>query len=171
MELKDIASVSGKSGLFAILKPTRAGVILESMDDKKQKLVVTGNYKVSILKDISIYTTSREGAVPLSEVLIAIHKKYKGTIPVDGSSRDADLYKFIGEVLPDYDSERVYTSDLKKLANWYKVLVQYAPEVLVEPKPEPEKKEAPEAKKTGKSEKEASEPEVKPKKTAAKKKA
>ena len=70
MELSDIASVSGKGGLFKILNPTRTGAILESLDNTKKKLVVGAQSKVSVLSEISIYTTDADGARPLSDVLV-----------------------------------------------------------------------------------------------------
>ena len=79
MELKDIASVSGKGGLFKIIKPGKTGVILESLDDAKTKLVVGGNQRMSLLSEISIYTTTKEGTESLETVLIAIKNKYSYT--------------------------------------------------------------------------------------------
>ncbi len=69
MDFKELATVSGKPGLFKILKPTRSGVILESLDDKKTKLVAGIAQRVSILSDISIYTLTEEGAEPLKSVM------------------------------------------------------------------------------------------------------
>ena len=68
MELSDIATLAGKGGLFKILKPTRTGVILESLDEKKTKLVAGTQYRISILEEISIYTTDAEGSKPLKEI-------------------------------------------------------------------------------------------------------
>ena len=69
MTLADIASISGKGGLFKVVAPTKSGVILESLDDAKTKLVATTSHKLSLLHEISIYTTTKEGTVPLEEVL------------------------------------------------------------------------------------------------------
>ena len=130
MELKDIASVSGKPGLFKIIKPARAAMILETLDEKKQKLIISGNNRVSILKEISIYTTSKEGTFPLEDAVKAIFTKYGEALPVTSSSSESELYSFIEEFIPDYDKERVYPSDLRKLVAWYKILTSYAPEIL-----------------------------------------
>ena len=136
MEFKEIATVSGKGGLFKILNPTRSGVILETMDDKKTKLVVNANSKVSVLHEISIYTTDSEGTVALEEVLRKVHKEFKGDTGLTKTSDNEELKSFLKHVLPTYDAERVYVSDIRKLVNWYSILVQEAPEVFEAPKEE-----------------------------------
>ena len=68
MNFKDIAAVSGKGGLFKVVKPTKTGVILESLDDAKTKLVTTLNQKVSVLAEISVYSTGEKETIPLDEV-------------------------------------------------------------------------------------------------------
>ncbi len=128
MNLKDIAAITGKSGLFKVVKPARTGVILESLDEQRKKLVTNANYKVSVLKEISIYTTSTEGSVSLGLVLTSIKEKYPQILETPASN--AELFSFLGEVLPDYDAERVYPSDIKKLITWYNILWQFAPEVF-----------------------------------------
>lgn len=130
MELKEIATISGKGGLFRVMKPTRAGVILESLDEQKSKVVAGTQHRVSLLKEISIYTTGKESSVPLEDVLIAIHGKYGKEIPANAKSSSDELADFIESVVPNYDKERVYTSDIKKLASWYTILSAYAPELL-----------------------------------------
>lgn len=129
MEFKDIASVSGKPGLFQILKPTRNGVILESIDAVKTKIVINTNSKVSILKDITVYTTGAEN-VALSDILIKTHELFAGKLPVNSKSDDKELKSFLLKVVPDYDTERVYISDIKKMVNWYTILQSQIPEVL-----------------------------------------
>src|SRR5690606_23241930 len=141
MKLSDIASVSGKGGLFKVLAPTKSGVILESLDDSKTKLVATNHHRISLLHEISIYTTTKEGTVPLEDVLKKIKKEFGSDLGVDGNSDSAELKAFLKSVLPDFDEERVYTSDIKKLVKWYDVLLKYIPEILEESK-EDEKKEA-----------------------------
>ena len=140
MNFKDIASVSGKPGLYKVLKPTRSGVILESLDEKKAKLVAGMSMRVSILSDISIYTMTEEGAEPLESVMKKIESEYKGDTGVDASSSDSELRAFLKSVLPDFDEERVYTSDIKKLNAWYQIIRKFAPEVFEESSEE--KKEA-----------------------------
>jgi len=142
MELKDIASVSGKGGLFKVFKPTRNGVILESLDEKKMKFPATAHHRVSMLHEISIYTTTGEGSVLLDEVLKKIHKEFGDDIGLDSSATPEELRGFLKHLLPDYDEEKVYVSDIKKLVNWYSIILKEAPEIL-----NGEEKEAPVEKK------------------------
>jgi hypothetical protein len=130
MDLREIASVSGKSGLYRVLQPTRTGVILEALDGNNTKLVANANSKVSILKEISIYSTGATQNVALEVVLANIHAKFGATINVNGKSDNAALIAFLGDVLPDFDRERVYVSDIKKLVVWYEILVKFAPSIF-----------------------------------------
>lgn len=129
--LKEIANISGKPGLYRILKPTRTGVIVESLDDKKEKSVVGATARVSVLKDISIYTVEHnESTKPLAEVLLAVYEQFGESVILDKQSDDRDFHAFLGQVAPDYDRDRVHTSDIKKLVQWYKILVKYVPEIF-----------------------------------------
>lgn len=130
MEFKNIASVTGKSGLFQIIKPTRSGVILESIDNQKLKMIINSNSKVSILKDISIYTTTSENNILLEVVMQNVHKLFNGKLDVTSKSNDTDLRAFMKKVIPTYDAERVYISDIKKLITWYTILATISPEVF-----------------------------------------
>lgn len=130
MELSKIASVSGKSGLFHIVGPTRSGLILESLDEIRTKLITPANQKVSVLDEISIYTTTADGTVPLAEVLKAIAEKFGDELQVDPDGGPVVLAGFMKKVLPDYDEQRVYQSDIKKLIKWYGILRKFAPEVM-----------------------------------------
>ena len=132
MNFKDIATVAGKPGLYKILKPTRSGVVLESMDEKKAKLVAGMAQRVSVLSDISIYTLTEEGAEPLESVMKKIEAEYQGDLGLDSNADDSELRAFLKSVLPEFDSARVYTSDIKKLVSWYKLIRSVAPEVLQE---------------------------------------
>ena len=132
MNFKEIATVAGKPGLYKILKPTRSGVILETLDEKKAKLVAGMSMRVSVLSDISIYTLTEEGAEPLESVMKKIEAEYSGDTGVDASSSDSELRAFLKSVLPDFDQERVYLSDIKKLNAWYQQIRKSAPEVLQE---------------------------------------
>ena len=133
MELQDIAHISGKSGLHRILKPTRSGVIVESLDEKKTKQVVGTQNRVSVLKEISIYTTDKDGSVLLENVLEKIFSKYNTSIPVTPDSTTAEQGKFLESILPNYDKARVYNSDIKRLITWYGLLVKNAPELFIKP--------------------------------------
>lgn len=130
MEFKDLASVSGKGTLFRIVSPTRTGVILESLDEGKKKMVATMQHKVSLLSEISIYTTDSEGAVPLEDVMRKIHAEFDGDTDLDKNSDPEELKSFLKFILPEYDESRVYVSDIRKLVSWYAQVVAEAPEVL-----------------------------------------
>lgn len=141
MKLAEIASVSGKGGLFKVVTSTKSGLILESLDEAKSKLVASGSQRISILHEISIYTNTKEGTVALGDVLTKIHKMYGTDIGVDPESDTSELKAFLKSVLPEYDEERVYVSDIKKLVKWYGILTKYTPELFQESSSE-EKKES-----------------------------
>ncbi len=140
MTIADLATVSGKGGLFKVLAPTKSGVILESLDDARTKMVATTNHRLSLLNEISIYTTTREGNTPLEDVLKKIQQDFGDDPGVDPNSDSDELKAFMKSVLPEYDEGRVYTSDIKKLVRWYALIRKHAPEVLEEAPAE--KKEA-----------------------------
>lgn len=131
MDFKDIAALSGKNGLFKIVKPTRNGVILESLEASPKKLIANSNNKISILKEISVYTTGAVENLPLDEILYRIKEKYTTEIPVSSKSHPEDLKDFLGTVVPEFDRERVYPSDIKKIVTWYAILNQEIPDILV----------------------------------------
>jgi hypothetical protein len=147
MTLDKIATVSGKGGLFKVVAPTKSGVILEAMDDTHAKMIATTNHRLSLLNEISIYTTTKEGTVPLEEVLKKIHKDFKDDLGVDANSDAAELKAFLKSILPEYDEDRVYVSDIKKLVKWYDLIGKHAPEFFTtektEKKSEGEKESAP----------------------------
>ncbi len=136
MNFKDIATVAGKPGLFKVLKPSRSGVILESLDEKKTKLVAGMSQRVSILSDISIYTLTEEGAEPLESIMKKIEAEFNGDLGLDDNPDDAELRAFMKHLLPEVDEARVYTSDIKKLISWYKIIRVQLPETLEESKEE-----------------------------------
>lgn len=132
MTIADIATVSGKGGLYKVLAPTKSGVILESLDESKTKMVATTNHRLSLLHEISIYTTTKEGNVPLEDVFKKVQKDFGDDPGVDANSDSDELKAFMKSVLPEYDEDRVYTSDIKKLVKWYGLIRKFAPEVLAE---------------------------------------
>jgi hypothetical protein len=136
MELTEIASISGKGGLFKVLKPGKSGVLLESMDATKTRIVASATQRLSLLSEISIYTTTKEGTAPLDEVLKKINQEYKDDLGVDANSDGSELKAFLKSVLPTFDEDRVYVSDIKKLVKWYGILLEQAPEVFIEQKKE-----------------------------------
>ena len=141
MELKDIAAVSGKPGLYKIVKPTRSGLILESLDDKKSKIVTGPQHRVSLLHEISIYTEDYDKTIPLQDLFITIKKEFEDDPGVDAKSDPDELKAFMSHIAPDYDRDRVYVSDIKKLVSWYLILFRQAPEVMEETN-EPDEKAA-----------------------------
>lgn len=122
MKLKDILAISGKPGLFIYVSQGRNGIIVESVLDKK-RLAVHSTTKVSALEDIAIYTDSEE--VPLKDVLLKIYDKSSGGQAISHKSSNDELKSFFESILPDYDKERVYVSDIKKLVSWYNLLIEY----------------------------------------------
>ncbi len=128
--LKEIANFSGKSGLYRILKPGRGGVIVESLDDKREKSMIGASARVSVLKDISIFMQDDEKATPLADVFAGIREKYQDKKIDAKSLSDYQLVDFMTEVLPGYDTEKVYLSDIRKIITWYNILTTYAPEVF-----------------------------------------
>ena len=118
--------------MYKVLAPTKSGVILESLDEAKTKMVATTNHRLSLLHEISIYTTTKEGNVPLEDVFKKIQKDFGDDPGVDTNSDSDELKAFMKSVLPEYDGDRVYTSDIKKLVRWYGLIRKFAPEVLTE---------------------------------------
>ena len=130
--LKEIANVSGKGGLFRILKPSRAGVIVESLDEKHEKSLIGPTARVSVLKDVSIFTDGEEESAPLADVFLKIREVHGEQIALQiKSASDKDLIEFLNEILPDFDRSRVYVSDIKKVITWYNLLSKYVPELFV----------------------------------------
>ena len=131
MDLRDVASIAGKGGLYKVVKPTKSGVILETLDDSKKKIVANANSRVSILKEISIYTTTAEGTVLLEDVFKTMFDKYGEKLPVKPKDDSTALLKFLGDLVPEFDSEKVYPSDAKKVVSWYNLLFKHYPEQFV----------------------------------------
>ncbi|MCA0365497.1 MAG: DUF5606 domain-containing protein [Spirosomataceae bacterium] len=135
--LQEVANISGKPGLFRILKPGRGGVIVESLDALKKKEMINANSKVSVLKEISVYTEDINKSTPLSEIFMSIRENYKDGIDINPKEASNNtLFDFMGKVMPDFDKERVYATDVKKIINWYNILSQYLPEAFEAPKEE-----------------------------------
>ncbi len=122
MELKEIAVVSGKPGLFKIIKPAKNGVILEAMDGSAARFIASTNTKVSVLGEISIYTESGDN-VPLENVFRTIYALFGKTLNVTSKSSDTEFRAFFEKVVPDHDKQKVYTSDIKKVVVWYGLLL------------------------------------------------
>ncbi|MDE0472359.1 MAG: DUF5606 domain-containing protein [Ekhidna sp.] len=141
MNFSDIAAVSGKRTLFKVVNPARTRLILESLDDQKKKMIVTMRDKVSILSEISIYTVDSEGSVPLEDVMKKTHQEFNGDTDLDKNSSPEELKSFLKFILPKYDENRVYVSDIRKLVQWYGQIVARVPELLQEKKEKIKKEE------------------------------
>ena len=128
--LKQIANIAGYPGLYRILKPSRNGVIVESLDEKKAKTMMGPTARVSVLNDISIYVDTEEQSKPLGDVLLAVNEKYGENLTVDPKGSNDVLAEFMASVVPDYDRDRVRSTDIKKLIVWYGILRQHAPEAF-----------------------------------------
>jgi hypothetical protein len=120
MDLKDILSISGKGELYKFISQGRNGIIVESLVDKK-RMNAHASLKISSLEETAIFTDDKE--VPLVDVFKSIFDKEGGKKAIDAKSADPEaLKKYMAEVLPNYDREKVYVSDIKKLINWYNQL-------------------------------------------------
>lgn len=119
--LKEILSVTGKSGLFKLVSQGKNMLIVESLIDGK-RIPAYSKDKVVSLGDIAIFTETAE--VPLGEVLEKLKEKENASISsVDPKSDNDTLRKYMSEILPEYDRERVYPSDIRKLITWYNLLI------------------------------------------------
>ena len=131
--MKTILSISGRPGLFKLVSQGKNMLIVESLADKK-RVPAYAKDKVISLGDIAIYTTETE--VPLYEVLTSVKEKEQGRpiaqLPADASQ----LRAYLAEVLPEFDRDRVYPSDIKKLLTWYNILTEAG---ITDFKPEEEK--------------------------------
>ena len=141
MNLEKILAISGKPGLYVLKVQTRTGFVAESLADGK-KITVGLRANVSLLSEIAVYTYSEE--VRLGEVLKAIAEKENEGPAISHKEDDAKLKAYFREVLPEFDEDRVYTSDIKKVLNWYNLLQPkglVTVEALTEKEPETEKQE------------------------------
>lgn len=154
MQLEKIISISGKPGLFKLVSQLRNGFIIEDVTTKK-KVSIGNSSQVSLLDNIAMFTVDKE--VPLFDVFENVAKQYDYKEAINHKSADADLREFMEKALPEYDKERVYVSDIKKLAQWYNILqkagyitpesfVKAAPEEAEQPVEEPQAEEKKEKK-------------------------
>ncbi|WP_028375826.1 DUF5606 domain-containing protein [Leeuwenhoekiella sp. MAR_2009_132] len=119
MSLDKIVSISGKPGLYHLRAQTRSGFIAESLADGK-KMPVGLRHNVSVLSEISIYTL--DGESPLREVFAKIAEKENGGSAIDHKGSKDELEAYFFEILPNFDEDRVYASDIKKVIQWYNLL-------------------------------------------------
>ncbi len=143
MDLKEILSITGKPGLYKLVAQSRTGVIVESLLDGK-RFPVMASHNVSALSDIAIYTYSEE--VPLADIFRLIYKKEEGNEAISQKSSPAELKAYFLEVVPEFDEERVYASDIKKVISWYNLLQSKG---LIDAEEEPVEETEPEEKSAG----------------------
>jgi len=159
MNLEKVLAITGKPGLYALKLQTRSGFVAESLVDGK-KITVGMRNNVSLLSEISMYTNTEEK--PLAEVMRNIAKKENNGPAISHKEDNGKLIAYFKEVLPDYDEDRVYPSDIKKVLNWYNLLQAKGMVSSEEPKKE-------KAAKAPKAEEVTEEAPVKEKKAPAKK--
>ena len=134
--LRTILSISGKPGLYKLISQGKNMLILEALDATKKRFPVYGHDKVISLGDIAMYTDDEE--VALGEVLESVKNKENGAVTsIDYKKASAgELQAFMAEVLPTYDRDRVHNSDIKKLIQWYNILVSNGVTEFVAPEAE-----------------------------------
>lgn len=122
--LETILAISGKPGLYKLVSRGNHSLIVETIDAQKKRMPAFAADKVISLADIAMYTEEKE--VPLRQVLKSIKEKEGGkaaSIDYRKASKE-ELYAYLGEVLPDFDRDRVYPTDVKKLVQWYDILIE-----------------------------------------------
>ena len=121
--LRTILSVSGKPGLYKLVSQGKNMLIIEALDATKKRIPAYGHDKVISLGDIAMYTDDEE--VALGQVLESVKAKENGALAsIDyKKASQAELHAYMAEVLPTYDRDRVHTSDIKKLIQWYNILI------------------------------------------------
>lgn len=120
MSLDKVLAISGKPGLYELKAQTRGGFVAEALADGK-KLSVSVRHNVSMLSEIAMYTYTEE--VPLREVFQKIAEKEDGKEAISHKESKAKLEEYFKEILPEYDEDRVYVSDIKKVFQWYNILI------------------------------------------------
>ena len=119
MSLEKILSISGKPGLYHLKNQTRNGFLAESLLDGK-KISVNSRHNVSLLSEIAIYSLTEE--VPIRKVFAMIYEKENGGEAINHKASKDELEEYFFNVMPDYDEDRVYASDIKKVIQWYNLL-------------------------------------------------
>lgn len=122
MDLKDLMSISGYPGLFRFISQGRNSIIVESLEDKK-RMSAYSTSKISSLEEIAVFTET--GELPLADLFKRIYSHADGKEVLSHKSTNNEIQKFFEEVLPEYDRDRVYLSDMKKVLHWYNMLIQY----------------------------------------------
>lgn len=121
MDLSGIISISGRPGLYKVVAQGKNSIIVESLTDKKRFPAYSSD-RISALEDISIYTIDDDK--PLKEIFAEIYEKEDGKEGPSHKADIAELTSYFTDILPDYDEDRVYASDIKKLFQWYNLLIK-----------------------------------------------
>ena len=121
MEFSKIIAVSGKPGLFHVVSQSKNAVIAESLIEKK-RIAINTTQNVSLLENISIYTYDED--IPLLEVFVAMYEKTAGKEALSHKDSSKNLTAFFLEVIPNYDDEKVYVSNIKKVIQWFNLLIK-----------------------------------------------
>tara|TARA_Y100000746_G_scaffold203049_1_gene188857 strand:- start:2433 stop:2861 length:429 start_codon:yes stop_codon:yes gene_type:complete len=119
MELEGIINVSGKPGLFKVISKSNNTVIIESLTDKKRTAIYSHN-QANLLEEIGIYTYN--DTIPLNDIFTSIAKKTKCGPCINHNLSKEELTNYFREILPEYDEDRVYISDIKKIIQWYNIM-------------------------------------------------
>lgn len=172
MNLAGIIAISGKPGLYKVIAQGKNTIIVESIEDKK-RVPAYATDRISALDDISIYTLDDDK--PLREIFTDIYKKENGGATISHKEDAKKMHAYLLEILPNFDQDRVYPSDIKKLFQWYNLLhkageLKLEEEALKAEKAAAKKEAKPKAEKAEKTEKAVKE-KVPAKKAAAPKKA
>ena len=137
--LETILSIAGKPGLYKLVSRGNRNLIVETLDDKHKRQPAFGTDRIISLNDIAMYTDEEE--VPLRQVLNSIKQKEQGkpvTNPDQKTASKDELFQFMAEVLPSFDRDRVHTSDVRKLIQWYNLLIENGVTDFDEVQPEAE---------------------------------
>jgi hypothetical protein len=144
MILKDILAISGEPGLFKFIAQGKNAIIVEHLETKKRSSAY-GSAKVSSLEDIAIFTDKED--MPLGKVFDLIHEKENGGPAIDSKADIGKLKAWFEGILPEYSKDKVYTSDIKKVAHWYNILHNLNLLIKEEPEAVAEEEQVPVAEK------------------------
>jgi hypothetical protein len=143
MNLKDFIAIKGKGDLYRVLAKTPKGIIVEALNEIKTKFKVEPNLSVLLLYDITIFSNDNKDLF-LRDVFKNTFRKDGIKVPVNYKDDTFKLKEYFREIAPNYDEEKVYISDIKKIIKWYTILVSWYPDVIenIEKEEEEDKKKA-----------------------------
>lgn len=137
MFLDGILAIAGQPGLYKLVSKGKNNVIVESLSTGK-RMPAFATSRISTLEDVAIYTYDED--ISLRQVFLSVFEKYEGKTVLSSKATNRELMDFMGEILPDFDKDRVYVSDAKKLVNWYNTLIEH--KIFVKESIKTEEKEA-----------------------------